>query len=61
MVVNLKTGQTTSVNGVVYLGLPVIGLAFSRFVNGTVIFAGARVLSTYGTTTTLKPTRLRTP
>lgn len=52
-VVNLATGEKTSA-AVDYVGLPVVGAAFTRYVNGTLTVDGQPTLSNYGTTSRVR-------
>jgi len=53
-VVDLRTGKQSQVQTVAYTGLPVVGVNFVRYVNGTLVSNGTQVLSNYGTSSTLK-------
>jgi hypothetical protein len=56
-VIDLATGSVASRQGVTYLGLPVAGTSFVRYVNGGLTINGSTVLSNYGTTSPIKTTR----
>jgi hypothetical protein len=56
-VIDLATANVSSRQGVTYLGLPIIGTSFVRYVNGTLSVNGSTVLSNYGTTSPIKITR----
>ena len=48
LVIDTQTGLQTQGQGVTYLGLPVLGVSFVRYVNGALVVQGAQTLSNYG-------------
>lgn len=54
---DLHTGTTSAPTDFVYAGLPTVGVAFTRYVNGTLDIGGTRTLSNYGANATVRTAR----
>jgi hypothetical protein len=48
-IVDLRTGTTSSGAALPLTGLPIVGVSFVRYVNGTIPFNGGVALANYGT------------